>query len=348
MKKVVATAVAIACALSVGNSRVVLAEDATTHQVKRGDTLWDLSDGYLKDPLLWPKIWKINPDIENPHRIAPGQIVKIPMLGGAPDVETPPVSSDTMVARPEERTGIDLSAIEPLPVKIVQKDLPAVDEEVAAPDELGKYYDRGIGIVSNDIPKDGKVLDTKQGWQHSGYGESIVIAALGARVGQQFGVYRDMGKVDALTYTGKSPGHLLADIAIIEIVSVDSLQQQAVVKRSFAELREGDVLGPVPERPTIVARYAQNGPVSAKGSVVAVHLMRQIAGADDIVYMDIGKNQGLSPGDRLFVRDAEDSTERRNSAELIVLRVTPTTAAGVVTGKSSHDVRRGDKVGPIL
>ena len=42
--------------------------------VKRGDTLWDISRLYLKQPWRWPELWGMNlKTIANPHLIYPGQ-----------------------------------------------------------------------------------------------------------------------------------------------------------------------------------------------------------------------------------------------------------------------------------
>ena len=49
------------------------------YTVKKGDTLWDISNNELKDPFLWPKVWKENPDIKNPDLIYPGQKIRIPL-----------------------------------------------------------------------------------------------------------------------------------------------------------------------------------------------------------------------------------------------------------------------------
>ena len=42
------------------------------HEVRSGDTLWEISDAYLGTPWVWPSVWKSNEEIENPHRIFPG------------------------------------------------------------------------------------------------------------------------------------------------------------------------------------------------------------------------------------------------------------------------------------
>ena len=51
--------------------------DTETYTVQKGDTLWDLSNKFLKNPWYWPKIWSLNPGIENPHWIYPGNALKV-------------------------------------------------------------------------------------------------------------------------------------------------------------------------------------------------------------------------------------------------------------------------------
>ena len=46
------------------------------HVVKKGDTLWDLSENYYGNPWAWPQVWSLNPQIENPHWIYPGDQVR--------------------------------------------------------------------------------------------------------------------------------------------------------------------------------------------------------------------------------------------------------------------------------
>src|SRR4051812_42339180 len=54
------------------------------YTIQKGDTLWDLSQKFLNNPWYWPKIWSLNPSIENPHWIYPGNKLRIvPGEGGA-------------------------------------------------------------------------------------------------------------------------------------------------------------------------------------------------------------------------------------------------------------------------
>lgn len=47
------------------------------HVVQRGDTLEGLTQRYLGDPELWRENWRLNPSIKDPHRLLPGQRIRI-------------------------------------------------------------------------------------------------------------------------------------------------------------------------------------------------------------------------------------------------------------------------------
>ncbi|MGH8195407.1 MAG: LysM peptidoglycan-binding domain-containing protein [Woeseiaceae bacterium] len=56
--------------------------------VQPGDTLWDISSTFLKDPWYWPEIWYVNPDIANPHLIYPGDVLALVWIDGVPRITT--------------------------------------------------------------------------------------------------------------------------------------------------------------------------------------------------------------------------------------------------------------------
>ena len=69
------------------NEPVPLAEGhPNEYVVQVGDTLWDIAGTFLNDPWYWPEIWYVNPEIENPHLIYPGDVLGLVTIDGQPRI----------------------------------------------------------------------------------------------------------------------------------------------------------------------------------------------------------------------------------------------------------------------
>lgn len=145
IKKLFGMACAALLTCSLYAADVVLNPDhPDRYVVVKGDTLWDISSMFLRDPWLWPEIWYVNPQIANPHLIYPGDILTLVYVDGKPQLRVQrgrdvKLSPQVRVESLESAIPtIPIDAIEPFltkPLVVSEKDLEIAPYVVASADE---------------------------------------------------------------------------------------------------------------------------------------------------------------------------------------------------------------------
>ncbi len=129
--------------------------------VKSGDTLWDISGRFLRDPWRWETLWKSNPHIQTPNRIYPGDTLILEReAGGSGSSPAAPAGlrlerreiklSPEAHAKPLEKpvTFIPITAIRPF------LEYPRVLDEAelqSSPYVLTTRGEHVVGSVGDDI-----------------------------------------------------------------------------------------------------------------------------------------------------------------------------------------------------
>ena len=131
-----------------------------TYTVVKGDTLWDISARFLQQPWRWSEIWNVNPQIENPHLIYPGDVVSLSYQDGKPVLNVNRtgeiVSGRNVKLSPTIRSLDNAEAIPVIPIDAIQQFLkrPIVldnDEMDGWPYVVSSYDEHLIATTGNTI-----------------------------------------------------------------------------------------------------------------------------------------------------------------------------------------------------
>jgi hypothetical protein len=246
------------------------------------------------------------------------------------------------------------------------------------------------GVVSTEaVPHDSYIISGEQSDPYYVFRVNDLIyinrgANQGAKVGDEFSVVRpESDPYRQVWFHGQSNlmramGETWADMGRIRIVHVDAKISTAQVVFACDYMQRGDLILPFVERQPPTLKLNSNlvdpfAPATGKtGMLVMTKDFGQIAGGNDVVYVNLGASQGVhvgsylrifrhqgqhneltytSPGmvDRVYgygsspVRYTWEGLPREILGEGIVVRVSNNTATMLITG-TRHEIYVGDYV----
>jgi hypothetical protein len=265
-------------AFSQGSAR--LAEDAPDEYVVQvGDTLWDIAATFLKDPWYWPEIWYVNPQVENPHLIYPGDVLALVYVDGEPRVTVGQAGAYRL--SPEARVTPLTEAVTSVPY-----------------DSISAFLSRGVVIERGEVDRLPYLLATKGDHLIASAGNVIYVRGTSAQPGETFNLVKIGDKLidpennEFIGYQGIEIGE--------GTIRTSGDPASMALTSSKQEAKQGDRL--IPTSVEIPLNFFPKAPSSnINGQIIAVVNGVTQIGQYHVVVMNRGSNHGLGVGDVLTV-----------------------------------------------
>ncbi len=254
------------------------------YTVVKGDTLWDISQKFLKSPWLWPEIWHANPQVTNPHLIYPGDILGLVYIDGQPRITIVKEGPDNGVVKlsPQIKSTPISTAIPTIPLDAISSFLSS--NRIVDPDVLDAAPYILIGRE-----------------QHLITGAGDTIFARGDVMGEEnMAVYRS-SKTYVDPVTEEFLGLEAKSIATAKVGDINNEVVTLTVIRSNEELRQGDRLLPTEDR-VINSTFSPSKPdTNITGQMISVNSGVGNIGQYNVVVINRGEREGIVEGNILAI-----------------------------------------------
>ena len=84
--------------------RLINHKNVNIYPMQKGDNLWDVSKVLFGDPNYWPKLWSVNADLSNPHRVSTGHQLQV-IMGTEGEAPRAVISGQSITSASQDSTG---------------------------------------------------------------------------------------------------------------------------------------------------------------------------------------------------------------------------------------------------
>lgn len=260
------------------------ADHPERYTVVKGDTLWDISERFLKSPWLWPEVWHANPQIANPHLIYPGDVIGLIYIDGQKKITTLQAGPNNGVVKlsPKVRATPISTAIPTIPL-----------------DAISSFLSQNRIVTNEELEGAPYVLTGAEQHLITAAGDAI-FARGEASEEDTLGVYR-RSEIFVDPETEEFLGLEARSIAAGEVTAVDGEVITLKVLRSSEELRAGDRLLHTEDR-MINSTFTPSKPEGdVRGQMISVDGGVGNIGQYDVVVINRGTREGIEEGNVLAI-----------------------------------------------
>ncbi len=269
------------------------------YTVVKGDTLWDISGRFLREPWKWPELWHANPQIENPHLIYPGDNLSLVYIDGQPRLTlNRGTSRGTIKLSPTVRTTAMAEAIPTIPLEAINSFL--LSNRII---DSAEQFEAAPYIVAGNAER---VI--------SGSGDRIYGRGAFEDGMPVYGIFRQ-GKTYFDPETQEFLGINADDVGTAEILDMEGDIATMMLTRVTQEARIGDRLFPSEERAVNSTFMPSESEGEIKGVILDVPRGVTQIGQFDVVTLNKGARDGIKDGNVLAVYKTGETVRDRVTGE---------------------------------
>jgi len=272
-----------------------------SYVVVKGDTLWDISGRFLRDPWRWPEVWQGNPKVANPHLIYPGDVLMIAMVNGRPVIYKAGQPAGAAVPPAVAPVPTDESG-RPLTVVKLHPEVRVIELEKAIPtipmDAIRQFLERSV-VVKDGLDNAPYVVAFAD--EHISGGTGYRLYARGVKNDGQSKYMVVRGDKE---YVDPDTGERLGREALY--LAGASLEREGdpatlTLYNAKREVLRGDRLLPG-EPETFNYSFMPHAPAKGtKGRIISVFDAINQIGQYQVVALNLGKREGMEQGHVLAV-----------------------------------------------
>lgn len=308
--------------------RIALRDDVPDrYVVKKGDTLWDISALFLRDPWLWPEIWYFNPQIDNPHLIYPGDILTLVYVDGKPQLRVTRDGATTV-------EGPSLSTPPPAGIKTVKLS-PRVrteDLEQAIPtipiDVIGPFLIKPRIVSKAELEAAPYIVSSLDRHLVNASGNTVYARNFKDTGEVRYNIFRP-GRVFKDPKTGEVLGYettLVSEAKLMQSGDPATL----LLTRSLRETLNGDRILPA-DSGKISHNFIPQAPTTeVEGQIIALVDAISHAAQRQVVVINLGEKQGMKAGTVLAIEQAGGEVRDPYARKGNPMVTLPNTRAGLL------------------
>jgi hypothetical protein len=304
--------------------------------VQPGDTLWDISGRFLREPWRWKEIWEANPQVQDPDRIYPGDVLVLRDTAAGPRVR---IESRGQVVKLSPQVRVT-----PLPHPI-----PTIPLEVIRPFLVEPLVFNNKG----DLERAAYVVGNAEGRLVTGTGDKIYVKGVDEYDGSRYSVFRP-GKVFRDWGRREILGYEAVPVADAQLLRSDDEVSKLEVLNSYVSVHPGDRVLPASEEEPVIEFVPESPSLPVEGRVISIPSGSRYVGRYQVVVVSLGFDDGVQVGDVLAtytagahvndpVRAASVRLPQERSGLVMLFRIFDRVSYGLVM-EAQRDIALGDVV----